>query len=103
MKLSIFLLVSLFLALVNAYKGQNYNRLSKEEKGSPYWDKINGRILSCTQQDDLTGIPGKCNQYKTCENGLLKNWLCPKNYVFDSIMKACSPKHLTPNGCSNQI
>lgn len=103
MKVSLFLLVSMFLALINAYKGQNYNRLSKDEKGSHYWNKITGRNLRCSQRDDLTSIPRKCNQYKTCENGSLKYWVCPDNYIFDPNMKACSPKDLTPNACSNQL
>lgn len=102
MKYSIFFLF-VVLVLVNAYKGQFYNKPNRDEKGGGYRYRIAARILKCNKQDDLTRVNGRCNQYKTCENGILKYWTCPKNYLFDSMMKACSPKHLNPNVCSNQF
>ncbi|RMZ93205.1 hypothetical protein BpHYR1_052935 [Brachionus plicatilis] len=92
----------IILALVKAYKGQYYNQPSENEKGGRYGPRITRRILKCSRREDLARVRGRCNQYTTCENGSLKFWNCPKNYVFDSTMKACSPKHLTPNACSNQ-
>jgi len=44
----------------------------------------------CFFYDDLTQVPGKCNQFYRCINGVLKTETCPTGFNFDRSLRACN-------------
>ena len=49
--------------------------------------------------DDLSGVPGKCNQFFRCQNGVKLTLSCPIGLVFDNSMKICNWPQNVPDGC----
>ncbi|RNA07656.1 chondroitin proteoglycan 2-like [Brachionus plicatilis] len=44
----------------------------------------------CSSGDNLTQVPGNCNQYFRCINNALQTEYCPNGYFFDSNLRACN-------------
>ncbi|CAF0920285.1 unnamed protein product, partial [Brachionus calyciflorus] len=47
-------------------------------------------VTSCYFYDDLTQVPGQCNKFNRCINGVLTTESCPVGFNFDRSLRACN-------------
>lgn len=45
---------------------------------------------SCTDAIDLTQVPGKCDSFYRCANGIRYEQSCPAGTYFDNSLKVCN-------------
>lgn len=50
-------------------------------------DSVSG---TCLPSDDLTQIPGKCDAFYRCSNGIRYEQSCPAGTYFDNNLKVCN-------------